>query len=354
MTWIKSAVKRPIAFAQVREDALQDIAIAKAFQKDDLSITMVASGGCTACALTALGIIKTLHLVDPNPAQLALTRLKLSMLNDSIEMRLHLLGHLSMDNKERSRLIISRAASLGIPTHLFANINEAPDQTGRYEYVFARLRRCLEPHALTLQRLFEVNTLEEQASLLAPDSAAGIALDMALERVMEQNNLVLLFGKKATANRLQPFARHFASRIRYFLATQHACQSPYLAQMLLGHFFGEIKTPWLTMECRGDFPQTIYHPCLMDEALQSLKSDSQTIVHLSNILDWLSPREALKTLQLAWKALIPGGKVVIRQLNSNLNIPYLGVPFRWLKEPAEDLHAADRSFFYRNFYIGEK
>ncbi|HVR73335.1 MAG TPA: hypothetical protein VMT52_03350 [Planctomycetota bacterium] len=77
-------------------------------------------------------------------------------------------------------------------------------------------------------------------------------------------------------------------------------------------------------------------------------------VHLSNILDWLSPVEARDTLELAWGALRRGGLIVIRQLNSTLSIPDLDARFEWLDAFSAPLHAADRSFFYRAIHVGRK
>jgi S-adenosylmethionine-diacylglycerol 3-amino-3-carboxypropyl transferase len=91
----------------------------------------------------------------------------------------------------------------------------------------------------------------------------------------------------------------------------------------------------------------------MAEALESAVA-SFDFVHLSNILDWLSPEEARRTLELAWESLQPGGWVLIRQLNSVLDIPHLGHMFDWHAAEASDLHARDRSFFYRALHLGKK
>jgi len=46
--------------------------------------------------------------------------------------------------------------------------------------------------------------------------------------------------------------------------------------------------------------------------------------------------------------------VLIRQLNSTLDIPALGAQFAWEESEAAALHAADRSFFYRGLHLGRK
>jgi hypothetical protein len=77
------------------------------------------------------------------------------------------------------------------------------------------------------------------------------------------------------------------------------------------------------------------------------------MIHCSNVLDWLSPNQAIDLLSRCLKKLRPGGLVIIRQLNSTLDIPACEPRFRWL--PAADrLQRRDRSFFYRSLHIGRK
>jgi S-adenosylmethionine-diacylglycerol 3-amino-3-carboxypropyl transferase len=91
----------------------------------------------------------------------------------------------------------------------------------------------------------------------------------------------------------------------------------------------------------------------MQAALESRREEFD-FVHLSNILDWLAPERAADTLQRARKALRPGGCVLVRQLNSSLDIRALGPHFDWQVEGARALHERDRSFFYRALHWGFK
>lgn len=90
----------------------------------------------------------------------------------------------------------------------------------------------------------------------------------------------------------------------------------------------------------------------MNEVLDSLASRSVDFVHLSNILDWLSPAQAEMTLASASRVLKPGGRVVIRQLNSTLDVPSIPSDFRWDLELGTRLEAVDRSFFYPGIFVG--
>jgi S-adenosylmethionine-diacylglycerol 3-amino-3-carboxypropyl transferase len=88
----------------------------------------------------------------------------------------------------------------------------------------------------------------------------------------------------------------------------------------------------------------------MNEALAGYAGEFD-VVHLSNILDWLSDEEAMETLELAYHALRPNGCVVIRQLNSTLDLGTFS-GFQWLVDEAQSWLKRDRSFFYRTLYFG--
>lgn len=72
--WAVQASRLPLAFAQVREDPQLDLEIIAQHPKHPV-IVMIASGGETAIQV-ARQLPAQLHLVDMNPAQLAITRLK--------------------------------------------------------------------------------------------------------------------------------------------------------------------------------------------------------------------------------------------------------------------------------------
>src|SRR5258707_12857472 len=94
--WVEDAAKLPVAFAQVREDPRLD-----GWVVDQLGplarILMIASGGCTIADLCLCSNISSITVVDPNPAQIELGKLKVRLLEkfDTPE-RLALLGHAPM------------------------------------------------------------------------------------------------------------------------------------------------------------------------------------------------------------------------------------------------------------------
>jgi S-adenosylmethionine-diacylglycerol 3-amino-3-carboxypropyl transferase len=355
--WVAEAARLPLAFAQVREDPLLDQWVVEQIG-DGARVLMIASGGCTAAALAAFSPAALLHLVDPNPAQLALARLKLHLLQTTSPAdRLALLGHALLPAGERTKRLADALRPLGLTRDALGPagcLGEwGPDHAGRYERVFVHLRECLKGHATQVEDLLRLRDPHEQACRAAPDTDLGRALDAAFDDAMDLAHLVRLFGEEATRNRVEPFARHFARRTRHALGTLPAADNPYLWQVLLGRYPDGASLPWLGASAPARMPEVTWERSFMAPALRAVHG-AFDFVHLSNILDWLSEQEATATLDLAWQALRPGGWVLIRQLNSTLDVPALGRRFVWHAEQARVLHERDRSYFYRALHLGRK
>lgn len=165
--------------------------------------------------------------------------------------------------------------------------------------------------------------------------------------------LVGLFGDGATRNPRETFASHFLRRTRWAFAALPAASNPFLWQMLSGRFPPGCDHAWLRAPRQSKLPRVSWSIMPMMDVLRTRAGDCD-FVHLSNILDWLSPEAARATLNLAWGALREGGWVLVRQLNSTLDIPALGSRIRWQPEDGEALLARDRSFFYRAIHVGRR
>jgi S-adenosylmethionine-diacylglycerol 3-amino-3-carboxypropyl transferase len=356
LSGLEAAAGLPLAFAQVREDSLIDLSVVERFAGPP-EVLMVASGGCTAALLAASGKTASLHLVDPNSSQLALSRLKLDLLASDRPSRLARLGHSAMPPEERRTWLLEALDRLGLPAGALGPIEfvaeAGPDYSGRYERLFLALRAALDEHAREVESLLLLSDLVRQGGLLSAGTTLGQALDSALAQVMALPNLIRLFGEEATQNPAQPFDRHFAERLRAVSATLPAASNPYLWQMLLGRYPEGMPVAWLSA------PQSTKIPAVRCECafmLPVLKRSARSFdfVHLSNILDWLPASLAAETLEHAAAALRAGGCVLVRQLNSSLDIPALGPQFHWETEAARELHRRDRSFFYRALHWGFK
>jgi S-adenosylmethionine-diacylglycerol 3-amino-3-carboxypropyl transferase len=334
----------PIAFAQVREDASLDLALLERMPGRELRGIMIASGGCTAAALAASGRFAELHLVDINPAQLALCRLKLHLLQTATPIeRMEVLGHRALDAKYRAPKLAERLSTLNLQPDSLGRLpmvaKFGPDHAGRYELLFAQLRAEISAHQAEWSRVLTEEDPQNRLAQVAPETDLGRALDEAFDSVMAMPNLVQLFGAEATRNSRLPFARHFAQRTRAAIAQLPTRGNPYLWQMLLGRFPDEATYPWLTARPPARMPRIAESLGTMDSALSRCRGEFD-FVHLSNILDWLSSEQAARTLELAHDAFRPGGHVIIRQLNSTLDIPSLAPRFDWLAESGGGRDAA--------------
>jgi S-adenosylmethionine-diacylglycerol 3-amino-3-carboxypropyl transferase len=169
---------------------------------------------------------------------------------------------------------------------------------------------------------------------------------------MALENLIALFGEEATANRVQPFSEHFFNQLEFALAHFPNSTNPYLSQLLLGRFSALSYYPWLEMPCSTTTGSIEYRCQTMEQALSEVDSNSFDIVHLSNILDWVEPQTAQRIIEYTARVLTKGGEVIIRQLNSTLDIRALHSGITWNEDLSAQLHRKDRSFFYRGLHVG--
>lgn len=325
--WALEAAQLPLAFAQVREDPRLDVELAQTLPAD-ATVVMIASGGETLVQLARLPL-RRIHAVDMNPAQLALSRCKLHLaVHASAGDATRLLGHEDMPLRHEA---LQRVYDeLAMPADVFGPLDfvaeHGPDHSGRYERCFAELRRV---------------------------RAGGVELDEALRQVMALPNLVTLFGHEAAQNPRRPFHEHFAWRTRVALARAGAETNPFLRQMYDGAFAQGCRYDWLETE-GAVRAEVVWHQGRMMEVLSGMPAASADMVHLSNILDWLSPSQAQQTLAAAARVLKHGGRVILRQLNSSLDMDGLAGDIAWDHELGRDMEQRDRSFFYPQILTGSR
>lgn len=356
--WALEAAKMPLAFAQVREDPRLDLELARQLPPGADAV-MIASGGETAACLGRLPLGR-LHLVDMNPAQLALARCKWHLAEtETTDSAAALLGHEPMEPSLREWALEDLLDRLGFPLEIFGPMERVsalgPDHAGRYELAFAELRAAATAGGLDIDAW--LNATRPLHLELSSDSTWGHALDAAFNRVMALPNLVALFGEQATQNPRQSFHDHFAWRTRETTAALAPAKNPFLWQMFAGRFPPDVRYDWLNDEATFGQPfqtEALWYHGRMSEVLDSMPEQSADLIHLSNILDWLSEGEAAATLQSAFRVLRPKGRTIIRQLNSTLDIPGLPSGFSWDRALGEDWARRDRSFFYPQIHVGQR
>jgi S-adenosylmethionine-diacylglycerol 3-amino-3-carboxypropyl transferase len=363
--WLASARAWPVAFAQVREDPRIDEAIVDRLPADS-SLLMIASGGCTAAFLAGHSKLRDITLVDTNPAQLALTRLKLRLLEAADpEMRCRVLGHSPMDSGERGDFLRREFSAMKLADDILGPmprvVSTGPDYAGRYEQLFAALQSDICADAILtrgLNELLDLESAERQQEWLERNASWWSKLTVVFERVFALANLTALFGEGATRNPRQSFAAHFLEQLRHVAVHQPVRRNPFVWQLLKGHFPRGAEAPWLHRPVGPTGKNWRFVPQAMTDAMHEAGVDGRRhdMVHLSNVLDWLDPEAATRTLRNAWDCAAPGGWVVIRQLNSTLDVRALGesVGWAWDSQWSDELLEIDQSFFYRKLHVGQK
>jgi S-adenosylmethionine-diacylglycerol 3-amino-3-carboxypropyl transferase len=360
-SWAIEAARYPLAFSQVREDPRVDLEVLQRL-KDGRRVVMIASGGETAVQMLNAGVDE-LHLVDLNPAQLALTRLKLHLSGaESPGRSLAILGHEPLEPEERQVGLDQLLRTLGLPGDIFGPADVVarcgPDYVGRYEWTFHELREKLLPIHQSIEAALGQNVASAITRLTDLESSEGAILSSAFEQAMSLENLVCLFGTGATQNPRQAFSKHFCERTQDALKRRGANENPFLWQVLTGRFpAGHPYDCWLPNRTRSSSDRRIspvFHESTMNDALFSMDSSSADLIHLSNICDWLNADEAALTLSQASRVLRPGGWVILRQLNSSLSIDSIPAGIEWDTGWGNRLEAGDRSYFYPKIYVGTR
>jgi len=191
---------------------------------------------------------------------------------------------------------------------------------------------------------------EEQKQFLESHAPFLQHLSLAFQQVMALPVLVTLFGDAATQNAMMPFSEHFKQRTLKVINTLPAATNPYLSQLLTGQFTDNTVYPWFRLAKQATDTEMEY--CLSSMAEALLKThEKYDFIHLSNILDWLTKAQASELLDLASKRLKKDGWLIIRQLNSNLEIQKLYTGLHWETALSQALHKEDKSFFYQQLHI---
>ncbi|MGQ3892706.1 DUF3419 family protein [Legionella sp. CNM-4043-24] len=352
-SWVHTACQFPVGFAQVREDPLLDVQVIDHLNRQKIKVLMIASGGCTAALLATHPLVNELTVVDPNLAQLGLTQLKLHLLEHcSIEDRLAILGHQFMPAKDRSAWIATHLNLLGFPSDTLGDLDKAGelglDYIGRYEYLFLQLQHEIRHFEHEIKDI-----LTNTKTTISCSEQLKDCLNASFKKVMALDNLVALYGEGATQNPAMPFWEHFFLQTVKALNSPLAKNNPFLSQLLLGRF-NQHPYEWLTKPKQTITKKPVFLNHTLSDTLD-MTNDSFDFIHLSNALDWLNPQEAKSMLQSVENKLNSGGMLILRQLNSTLDITSLSSSqITWQVQDGADYLHQDRSFFYKRLLVGKK
>lgn len=353
--WCDLITPYPIAFSQVREDPANDLAVIENLNRDHLKGIMIASGGCTAAVLLASQKFDALTLVDMNPAQIALAKLKVHLLTHAEpEQRLRILGHLPHETNDRKTYLAEFCQEQDLSPDVWGPLDKVsqygPDCAGRYEFLFRQLSHALMPIHKDINLLLASDDVDQQINILEKLPHIQKHIKECIEDIMSLPNLVALFGSAATQNAVRPFPEHFFLQTMKALKTLPGNTTSYLSQFLTSRFQND-PHPWINIEPQSNLITPSYVLASMGDALKA-SDQKYDFIHLSNILDWLTADQAQDLLTLTKEHLTPGGVTIIRQLNSHLDFTSVFPELSWDMDFADKLHQKDRSFFYQRLYVG--
>ena len=355
--WVRKSFDLPLRFAQVREDPSLDTWVVERLP-NDASLLIVGSGGCTLAVLAGMPNVRSIHVVDPNPAQLALCRVKLALLRgQDPDDRLKFLGHRDLSREAREQQLqricddtFDPVSGFGPTDHI---LEVGLDYAGRYESVFQQISKSVATFPDAVLDLLQLKCSSDQARWLQthPDFVARLL--KSFDQVMCLENLVALFGETATQNPVMSFSTHFFQRTVHALHCFNASTNHFLWQVLAVCSTIKPIARWLSQP-----RQEISVNCLFEtETMQDYLNQTDVqfdYIHLSNVLDWLTVEEARSLVELTLHRLKPKGYTLIRQLNSDLPIRALGECFTWLDDESDNLHREDLSYFYRGIHCGRR
>ena len=355
--WVQESLDLPLRFAQVREDPDLDAWVVRRLPSD-ATLLIVGSGGCTLAVLAPLANVGAVHVVDPTPAQLALCRVKIAMLQTlPPASRLEILGHSILNPDSRKLAVEEICEKTGDDLRNFGAsdcLSEVGlDYAGRYESVFRQISNSVGSFPDDVLDLLRLDSSSAQSRWLQSHPDFVVRLHESFDQMMALENLVALFGETATQNPVMAFSTHFFQRTVHALHCFRASTNHFLWQVLASSASSKPVAPWLRQPVQNVSAVLHYESATIQEYLA--QTDSQfDYIHLSNVLDWLTTGDAHSLLELTWRRLKPKGFTLIRQLNSNLPIRLLGDRFSWLDEESDALHREDLSYFYRGVHCGQR
>lgn len=353
---LNHALKTNIYFSQVREDPIIDESFINAKIKTSL---LIASGGDTVAYMIGkyYDDIEKMYLLDVNPAQIALTKIKIYLLQYDTETRLKILGHKEMNISERKKTITNILNTLSIPFDVFRELNQdcSLDQSGRYEILFSYMRKYLKSCGYSKSDIIQMdkeNTLHKNVDFLNK-------LKESIQLVFQYDILKQIFGENAVSNNAMQFSDHFYNVTYNYIQQNSLSDSPFLSQFLIGCFTDNVYYDWYNLKklekekiekllgLDGQHGMLEFHNCEMLTFFEKQKINFN-FIHLSNITDWLNNSEADRLSNLVYNSLVFEGISIIRILNSKVTFP--NAEFKSQNE----IQKKDRSFFYQQIYVASQ
>lgn len=313
-----------ILFSQTREDPQVELKAIEYLKKDNIDIFLIGSGGCTLLSLlSSVDKLRNIDVLDKNREQLYLIQLKMSLYYE-LEMSEMFLPFIEGRLNERFMwAILNNLKLLDKECKQFwmRNINliyEGINKIGTYEKLFREL----------------------------------VDSNFDYEKVFDRQKLANLFGFQAVNNTLKcQFSDHFEGVMDvYKLLYQYSNENYFYNQIMKGEYEGDMPLYLQNINRKND--AHVYY--INDDLLNYMGyyNKKYDIIQTSNVTDWLDERDVVLLLKLLYKNLNKNGLIIMRKLNSDINLNDL------IKRSGMfsiiDSTIIDKSYFYKEVIIAQK
>jgi S-adenosylmethionine:diacylglycerol 3-amino-3-carboxypropyl transferase len=270
-----------IFFSQTREDPQIEISCANSTSK----IMLIGSGGDTVCSLLVANMGQEIDVLDLNPDQLFLVKLKVFLVKnfDGTFVKKFLAGECS---------------------------------ESEIEIVFENLHSDLKTYwtqdenfQLTVKGLNQIGRFEQLFKLASVDG---------FQKHFSTENLIQVFGESAVKYSMnRSFVEHFQNVLNTYRTIYKTPQENYFYNQFVNDCYEGDLPLYLsgTLPCKSNANITYYQSDLLTFFRTSTKK--YDLVQLSNITDWLDPIIFSELLDLVLNSLEPNGKIILRRLNSD-------------------------------------
>ena len=360
---LPSAMDDRLYFAQVREDPRLEIEALAPGPGD--SIVIVGSGGCTALSLLAAGA-GHVTAVDVNRAQNHLIELKVAALTVlSRAESLAFIGAISCARHVRLAAYAGLRAHLTIRARAYwdahhpsiaAGVLNAGVTEHFIRMVVRMLSLAVHPRA-RIERMLACNTIDAQRSLFESQWNTArwrVFFHLLLNRAVFRR----AYDSAFFAHLERPsFAEHFRWQAEHALRELSVRDNYFLHHMLTGQYQVDIADgvpPYLAEEACASVAASRERLTLVDgsvtDHLRGLPDGSVTGFAISNICEWLAPRDVDALFAEIVRTAAPNAILCFRNF-----VGWTEVPSRFQNLIAEDrargeeMMQRDRSVVQRRF-----
>lgn len=303
--------RNDLQFAVVREDPVLETRILRGI--GGRRVFLIASGGCTALHLLSEFRELELTALDASPFQIRHVQSKIGAL--------------------------SRRDSLDQWQEL--------SQCGNFESLFRGLRHFLEEMVAGPD---EWEQLLEDSSLPVASVLAHQYWPVAFELFFHEKMLLAMFGAQAIQYSTPgSYPRYFRHVFEAGLQRPDRAENYFLHHILLGRYLPRALPAFLQNP-----PASINIDLVERPVEQAPDLSRYDLISLSNLFDWMAPSQIEKVTRRLSNEARPGARVLVRQLNNDIDLTPYFAGFRFDTVLAQELLALDRSLFYSRLLIAVK